>query len=112
MTTTTVRKWGDSLAVRLPAELTKRSQFEEGTEVEMFVTERNEIVIRPALPVADDQEALRAHFLALREKCKPGMKSQEEVFAEPMGMKSFNDDNRKRSTRQYCMASASSASWA
>lgn len=85
MTTATVKKWGNSLAVRLPIELTNRVNITDGIEVEMTITENKEIVIRPTFPPADDQEALRAHFLALRAKCKPGLGKHEEVFAKPIG---------------------------
>lgn len=57
--------------------------------MEIFVSENKEIVLRPTFPAADDQEVLRAHFLALRAKCKPGMRNHEEVFAEPMGDEIF-----------------------
>lgn len=36
-----------------------------------------------------DQDALRAHFLALRSKCKPGMLKHEETFLEQMGDESI-----------------------
>ena len=36
--------------------------------------------------IADDsQETLRAHFLALRKRCEPGMTAHDEQFPEPMG---------------------------
>lgn len=89
MTTATVRKWGNSLAIRLPVEVTKLVNFEEGIELDIFVSENKEIVLRPTFPAADDQEALRAHFLALRAKCKSGMRNHEEVFAKPMGDEIF-----------------------
>lgn len=85
MTTATVRKWGNSLAVRIPQEVSELVKFAEGVEVEMSVSKNKEILLRPAYPVADDQEALRKHFLLLRSRCKPGMATHEETFAEPMG---------------------------
>lgn len=85
MTTATVRKWGNSLAVRIPQEVSELVKFADGVEIEMYVTENKEVLLRPAFPAADDQEALRKHFLSLRAKCKPGMVAHEEIFDEPMG---------------------------
>ncbi len=85
MTTATVRKWGNSLAVRIPQEISEIVNFADGIDIEMYVTENKEVLLRPAYPSADDQEALRKHFLLLRSKCKPGMESHEETVTEPMG---------------------------
>lgn len=85
MATTTVRKWGNSLAIRIPNEVTSRVNFGEGVEVEMIVTEANEVLLRSAFPAADDQVALRQHFLKLREQCKTGKSAHEEVFNGPAG---------------------------
>jgi antitoxin component of MazEF toxin-antitoxin module len=89
MTTATVRKWGNSLAIRIPQEVTERVNFGDGVQVEMLVTENKEILLRPAFPAADDQDALRKHFLALRAQSKPGITAHEEAFAEPMGDEIF-----------------------
>lgn len=85
MVTTTVKKWGNSLAIRIPLELSKQVQLNEGTEVDLAISENNEIILKPLTPAPDDQAALRAHFLKLRNQCKPGMKNHDEMFAEPMG---------------------------
>jgi antitoxin MazE len=85
MTTATVRKWGNSLAVRIPQEVSELVKFTDGVEIEMYVTENKEVLLRTAFPAADDQEALRKHFLSLRTKCKPDMVVHDEMFAEPMG---------------------------
>ncbi|WP_248929246.1 AbrB/MazE/SpoVT family DNA-binding domain-containing protein [Paenibacillus hamazuiensis] len=85
MTTATVRKWGNSLAVRIPQEISELVKFADGVEIEMYVTENKEVLLRPAFPAADDQEALRKHFLSLRSKCKPGMTAHEEIGDEPIG---------------------------
>jgi antitoxin MazE len=85
VTTATVRKWGNSLAIRLPREVVSRLNFEDGAQLEMLVSDNREVILRPMFPAADDQENLRKHFLALRAKCKPGMGNHEEVFSEPIG---------------------------
>lgn len=85
VTTATVRKWGNSLAVRIPQEVSELVHFADGVAIEMLVTDDNEVLLRPVYPTAEDQDALRKHFLALRAKCKPGMTAREDVFPEPMG---------------------------
>lgn len=84
MTNATVRKWGNSLAIRIPNEVISRVNFGEGVEVEMLVSDAGEIVLRAAYPAADDQAALRQHFLMLRSQGK-AMAKHEEVFDEPAG---------------------------
>lgn len=84
MTTTMVRKWGNSLAIRIPNEVISRVNFGEGVEVEILVTEANEVLLRSAFPAADDQVALRQHFLNLRAKCKTAA-AHEEAFSESAG---------------------------
>jgi len=89
MTTATVRKWGNSLAIRIPNEVTSRVNFSEGVEVEMLVTEANEVLLRSAFSAADDQVALRQHFLKLRAQCIKTTRAHEEVFNEPVGDEIF-----------------------
>ncbi|MFY0782889.1 AbrB/MazE/SpoVT family DNA-binding domain-containing protein [Peribacillus simplex] len=85
MTTATIRKWGNSLAVRIPQDVSEKVKFNDGVEIEMYVNEDQEILLRPVFPAADDQDALRKHFLSLRAKCKPGIDTHEELIDEPMG---------------------------
>lgn len=85
MVTTTVKKWGISLAIRIPLELSKQVQLNEGTVVGLAISENNEIILKPLTSAPDDQAVLRAHFLKLRNQCKPGMENHEEMLAEPMG---------------------------
>ncbi|WP_157061882.1 hypothetical protein [Alicyclobacillus ferrooxydans] len=46
---------------------------------------KEDVLVHSVYPDPDDLEALRNHFLELRERCKPGMDTHEEMFAEPMG---------------------------
>lgn len=85
VTTATVRKWGNSLAVRIPQEVSEKVNFADGVDIQMYVTEEKEVILRPAYPTVDDQEGLRKHFLMLRAKCKPGMATHEEIVTEPIG---------------------------
>lgn len=86
MAKVTIRKWGNSLAVRIPQKIAEQAKITEGTQVEMYVTSANEVMVRRAYPDANDQRALRKHLLALRAKSKEmGIKSHHEMFAEPVG---------------------------
>lgn len=80
-----MRKWGNSLAIRIPNEVSSRANLGEGVELEMHVTENNEVLLRQAFPATDEQVALREHFLKLREQCKPGLLNHEETFSKPGG---------------------------
>lgn len=85
VTTATVRKWGNSLAVRIPQEVSEIVHFTDGVDIEMLVTEDKEVLLRPAYPPAEDQDDLRKHFLSLRVKCTPGMATHEDAVTEPVG---------------------------
>jgi antitoxin component of MazEF toxin-antitoxin module len=86
MVTATVRKWGNSLAVRIPQDVSEQVKFADGVEIEMFVTEENELVLRQATPVDEyDFEECRRMFEELRLQCKPDTARHEEMFAEPAG---------------------------
>ena len=43
-----VKKWGNSLAVRLPRELVSSLGLTDGTPVQLEVTEDGELLLRPA----------------------------------------------------------------
>ena len=45
--TTQIKRWGNSLAVRLPREIMEDSELEEGSFVEVL-SKTDEIIIRPA----------------------------------------------------------------
>lgn len=86
MATTVVRKWGNSLALRIPQEISSLLKYNDGVNVEMYVNEKKEeLILKRKEHYINDQEALRRHFLLLREKCKPGMETHREVFDEPQG---------------------------
>ncbi|WP_322906663.1 AbrB/MazE/SpoVT family DNA-binding domain-containing protein [Paenibacillus campi] len=84
MVTSTIKKWGNSLAVRIPTDIAKSLEFVDGTEVRIEHKD-NQIVITPVFPEADDQEALRALFLRLRSGTKPGSETMQELFADCVG---------------------------
>ena len=49
-TATTVQKWGNSLAVRIPREVADRVEIQQGTEMEMRVMDDKNITLVPKKP--------------------------------------------------------------
>ncbi len=88
MGTSTIKKWGNSLAVRIPNDIAKSLEFVDGTEVQIEY-KNNQIVITPIFPEADDQEALRAVFLRLRNQAMPSSEKTPELFADTVGDEIF-----------------------
>ncbi|MEQ1824600.1 MAG: AbrB/MazE/SpoVT family DNA-binding domain-containing protein [Pirellula sp.] len=73
----TVQKWGNSLAVRIPSVLAGQLDVGEGMEVELTVR-NGELVVRP----------VRTPKLSLRDLLKDCMRSQlhgETEFGEDVG---------------------------
>jgi len=62
-----VAKWGNSLAVRLPAECTRAAGLREGDSVEAEITPAGEITLTPAKPFD------KAAFLARTRKRRAAM---------------------------------------
>jgi|JI8StandDraft_1071087.scaffolds.fasta_scaffold483748_2 antitoxin component of MazEF toxin-antitoxin module len=60
-----ITKWGNSLAVRLPAALIKQTGWHAGDEIEVSVTPAGEVVLKPAAA----STSVRAG-LGLLAKCK------------------------------------------
>ena len=44
--TVTIKKWGNSAAVRLPRNILSQANLEEGTDVEIFLSKEGEITLR------------------------------------------------------------------
>ena len=80
MTTLTLSKWGNSTAVRIPNQFLKRLNLEEGSEIEMMMTEQNEILIRPAAQPEDTPEDLRTHLKMLLSRIPPQNRHKEVDF--------------------------------
>ena len=77
MTTATLSKWGNSSAVRIPNQLLKRLNLEEGTELQIMITPENDILLRPVVHQQESGEELRAHLKMLLSKMKPDSKHEE-----------------------------------
>ena len=56
-----VAKWGNSLAVRLPAELVAELGLKEGDEVQVFVSGEKELAVRRAPSFAERLATLRRY---------------------------------------------------
>jgi antitoxin MazE len=79
MTTATLCKWGNSSAIRIPSQLLKQLNLEEGAEMEITVTLENEILLRPLVKPLEPNEDLRAHMRMLLSKIKPDSPHHEEI---------------------------------
>jgi len=73
----TVQRWGNSLAVRIPAVLAGQLDVKDGAQVELSVR-NGELVVRP----------VRTEKLSLRDllkNCKPSQQHGETDFGEDVG---------------------------
>ncbi|MGF7049492.1 antitoxin MazE [Paenibacillus sp. DS2015] len=78
MTTATLRKWGNSSAVRIPNQLLKRLNLEDGAEMLIMVTPENDILLRPTTKPQESNEELRNHLKILLSRIKPDAPRHEE----------------------------------
>nr|WP_168121857.1 AbrB/MazE/SpoVT family DNA-binding domain-containing protein [Paenibacillus sp. HB172176] len=79
MTTATLSKWGNSSAIRIPNQLLKRLNLEEGAELQIIVTQENDLLLRPVIKPLESNEELRAHLKMLLSKVKPASPRHEEI---------------------------------
>lgn len=79
MTTATLSKWGNSCAVRIPNQLLKRLNLEDGAEMQIIVTPENDILLRPMKKPQESNEELRAHMSMLLSKIKSDSPRHEEI---------------------------------
>jgi antitoxin MazE len=73
----TVQRWGNSLAVRIPAVLAGQLDVKDGAQVELTVR-NGELVVRP---VKTEKLSLRD----LLKNCKPSQLHGETDFGEDVG---------------------------
>lgn len=88
----TIKPWGNSLGIRIPADVLKMARLAEGVDIEFLVSDQDEIILRPKrFPDADDQEGLRALYLLLASQVTPNMdgRKDEDDIAEPVGDEIF-----------------------
>lgn len=79
MSKATLSKWGNSSAIRIPTDLIKRLNWSEGTEMEMIITNDNEILLRPLLQQEESNQDLKAHLNNLLAQIKPESARHKEV---------------------------------
>jgi antitoxin MazE len=72
----TVQRWGNSLAVRIPAPLAKQLHVQEGTAIEVSVDE-GALVVRP--------RRRRYRLKDLLRNCKPAQLHGETDFGPDVG---------------------------
>jgi len=85
MTTATLSKWGNSSAIRIPNQILKRLNLEEGEEIEIIVTPENDLLLRPKKKNHESNEELRAHLKLLLSKIKPDTPRHDEIDVEIKG---------------------------
>jgi antitoxin MazE len=78
MQTLKVAKWGNSLAVRLPARLVADLNVKEGDGIKVMTSERGELEIARD----NEREAALAHIAALRWKVPQGFKFDRDEANE------------------------------
>lgn len=79
MTTATLSKWGNSSAIRIPNQVMKTLNLEDGAIMEIIVTPENSILLRPMAQPQETNEELRAHLNKLLSKIKSDSERHEEV---------------------------------
>ena len=70
---TTIGRWGNSLAIRLPVDCTRLAGLREGASVELQVTPSGELRITQA------EQADKPRLLAMLKKARAGMPVTEPV---------------------------------
>ena len=76
VTSATLSKWGNSIAVRIPNQIVKRLNLQEGYELEVIVTNGQDIVLRPKHRL-ETNEDLRQHLQALLSNITPESRHDE-----------------------------------
>jgi antitoxin MazE len=79
MTTVTLSKWGNSSAVRIPNQILKQLNLEDGAELQIVMTSENEILLRPTAKPEETIESLRVHLQTLLDQFKPNSSRHEEI---------------------------------
>jgi antitoxin MazE len=75
-----VSRWGNSLAIRLPAALVEALQLREGDDIEVVIAEERVFQVRKK----PGRDALLARLRAFRGKLPPDFKfDREEAHARP-----------------------------
>ncbi|WP_189010929.1 AbrB/MazE/SpoVT family DNA-binding domain-containing protein [Paenibacillus marchantiophytorum] len=79
MTTVTLSKWGNSTAIRIPNQILKRLNLDEGAELQIILTPDNAILLRPTGEPQESNLELRAHMKMLLSKIKRDTSHHAEI---------------------------------
>lgn len=63
--TSTIQKWGNSLAIRIPKEMAANKAFAQGTQVEIFE-------IADGIKIVPKKKRIEYNLAELLSQCKPG----------------------------------------
>ena len=74
-----ISKWGNSLALRIPATLIKQTQLKDGDKVEATLSKDGSLIIRPQKL---DRKAIAAELKAFRDTLKMGKSVMNELRSE------------------------------
>jgi antitoxin MazE len=74
-----ISKWGNSLALRIPATLIKQIQLKDGDKVEATLSKDGAIIIRPQKL---DRKTIAAQLKVFRDSLKMGKSVMDEVRSE------------------------------
>lgn len=74
-----ISKWGNSLALRIPATLIKQIQLKDGDKVEATLSKDGSLIIRPQKL---DRKAIAAELKAFRDTLKMGKSVMDELRSE------------------------------
>ena len=71
-----ISKWGNSLALRIPATLIKQTHLKDGDKVEVTLSKDGSLIIRPQKL---DRKAIAAQLKAFRDTLKMGKSVMDDV---------------------------------
>ncbi len=81
----TLQRWGNSLAVRIPAMIARSAHFAVGQPVELTLLENSGVAVRPAGPLKLSLKQKLAHF-------DPNKHGGEAMVTGRLGKEVFNDE--------------------
>ena len=74
-----ISKWGNSLAVRIPASLIKQTQLKDGDRVEATLSKDGALIIRPQKL---DRKTIARRLKVLRDSMEMGTSVMDDVRSE------------------------------
>jgi antitoxin MazE len=74
-----ISKWGNSLAVRIPASLIKQTQLKDGDRVEATLSKDGSLIIRPQKL---DRKTIARRLKVLRDSMEMGTSVMDDIRSE------------------------------